>query len=327
MTQKYYANYYSGANVSIFIGNSLLTQAAGIRWSTLDSKVPIYGYNSRYYDAVAHGQSITEGQIFINYTYDSYLAVTLQNFCNLRALVKRASDEGIDLVDAVQSDRLREMLLYLESMNDPTIRRRNRGRTRRPIADLEERTPFQTVGSIGQLETESPGPFSRNYPMDNALNEIFNNDQLRNDLINVFSGGLVESRASFVNPNSIESRISTSSPRSLVERTMSLNEASQEAARWAHITQFGSAVDGIDGINILLQFGPPHGDQVTNAGYNYSKNSGKIFKGVHFTSTAGSVNADNTPIVEVYNFIARKEESVPRFISTPGAQLWQGDEE
>lgn len=65
--------YFSGANVIIKTNGHACLEAAAISYSSLDSKRPIYGYSSVYYDAVAPGQKIIQGSLVVNYVYDNYL--------------------------------------------------------------------------------------------------------------------------------------------------------------------------------------------------------------------------------------------------------------
>ena len=65
--------YFSGANVIVKLNGHSCLEAAGISYSYLDSRRPIYGYSSVYFDAVASGQKIVQGSLVINYVYDNYL--------------------------------------------------------------------------------------------------------------------------------------------------------------------------------------------------------------------------------------------------------------
>lgn len=73
--------YFCGANVIVSVGNMPLLEAAGIQYEARDSKMPIYGYSSRHYDAVASGQVIVSGTLLVNYVHQDYLfrAIELSN--------------------------------------------------------------------------------------------------------------------------------------------------------------------------------------------------------------------------------------------------------
>ena len=65
--------YFCGANVVVSVGDMALLEAAGISYSARDSKMPLYGYSSRHYDAVADGQVIVQGSLLVNFIHQDYL--------------------------------------------------------------------------------------------------------------------------------------------------------------------------------------------------------------------------------------------------------------
>jgi hypothetical protein len=74
------ATAYTGANISVTIGNKFIANAFGISWELSQNKRPIYGYNSMYYDSVATGQVIVMGQLYINYQHPNYLSSLLRSY-------------------------------------------------------------------------------------------------------------------------------------------------------------------------------------------------------------------------------------------------------
>jgi len=65
--------YFCGANVVIEVEGFPLLQAVGISTQVQESKRPIYGYSSRFFDAVARGQVIVQGSLLVNYVHQDYL--------------------------------------------------------------------------------------------------------------------------------------------------------------------------------------------------------------------------------------------------------------
>lgn len=65
--------YFCGANVIVSVNSMPILEAAGISYQAQDSKMPIYGYSSRHYDAVASGQVIISGTLLVNYVHQDYL--------------------------------------------------------------------------------------------------------------------------------------------------------------------------------------------------------------------------------------------------------------
>jgi len=70
---NYSYKYFSGANCTIRVNGKRLAETAGISYSVLDSATPVYGYNSRFFDAVAPGQKIVQGSFVVNYTKPNYV--------------------------------------------------------------------------------------------------------------------------------------------------------------------------------------------------------------------------------------------------------------
>jgi hypothetical protein len=70
--------YFCGANVVVSVEGLPILEAAGISYEARDSKMPIYGYSSRHYDAVAAGQVIIQGTLLINFVHQDYLFRAIQ---------------------------------------------------------------------------------------------------------------------------------------------------------------------------------------------------------------------------------------------------------
>lgn len=71
---SYYGfEYFCGANVVVKVNGVPVLEAAGLSYNASDSKMPIYGYSSRHYDAVAQGQVLVRGRLLVNYVHQDYL--------------------------------------------------------------------------------------------------------------------------------------------------------------------------------------------------------------------------------------------------------------
>lgn len=73
MSESFGFEYFCGANVLIRIDGMPVLEAAGLSYSINESKIPIYGYSSRLFDAVARGQVIVQGTLLVNYVHQDYL--------------------------------------------------------------------------------------------------------------------------------------------------------------------------------------------------------------------------------------------------------------
>lgn len=71
------SKYFASNNALVFIGPYLLDEAVSIQYKLTQSKVPVYGYASQYYDAVGDGKIIVQGALSINYIDSAYLFMAL----------------------------------------------------------------------------------------------------------------------------------------------------------------------------------------------------------------------------------------------------------
>ena len=77
---RYDSSYYSGAQTAIFIGPTLIDEVTSISYSVSQSRMPLYGYASTLFDAMAEGQVIVQGQFTINFTESGYLWLALNEY-------------------------------------------------------------------------------------------------------------------------------------------------------------------------------------------------------------------------------------------------------
>lgn len=77
--QVFPENYFSGCDVSVFIGDVWVEEVVSISFAVMEQVQPIFGYNSYTYDTVARGSRVIEGSLRINFTEGNYLNRILQN--------------------------------------------------------------------------------------------------------------------------------------------------------------------------------------------------------------------------------------------------------
>lgn len=75
--QVFPKEYFSGADVYIAFNNVLLDEIVSIQMSMQEQKLPIYGYASFTYDAIAHGARIVQGSFRINFKESQYIRAAL----------------------------------------------------------------------------------------------------------------------------------------------------------------------------------------------------------------------------------------------------------
>ncbi len=78
--------YYSGSQVTVFIDDIWVDDAASYEIAIQQTKQPIYGYGSQHYDLVAKGKVSVNGSITLNFKDPNYLWIILANkFSRARA--------------------------------------------------------------------------------------------------------------------------------------------------------------------------------------------------------------------------------------------------
>lgn len=73
--QTYPYDYYSGSDVKIYFGDIFVDEIITIQYNVSQSKTPIYGYASQYFDGIAKGQVLVEGTLSINFKETGYLNI------------------------------------------------------------------------------------------------------------------------------------------------------------------------------------------------------------------------------------------------------------
>jgi hypothetical protein len=71
-------DFYSGSQITIWFGNILIDDINSIQWVRNQSKLPIYGYASQLFDAVAKGTVIIQGNFTINFRQRGYVPAIIE---------------------------------------------------------------------------------------------------------------------------------------------------------------------------------------------------------------------------------------------------------
>lgn len=71
--------YFSGSQTSIFIGDIWVDDILEISFNDSYSAKPIFGYGSTWYDHVAEGRELIQGQFTINFREPNYLWIILSS--------------------------------------------------------------------------------------------------------------------------------------------------------------------------------------------------------------------------------------------------------
>lgn len=90
----YEFDYFSGAQISIYIGDILVDDIEHIQFNVTQTKRPIYGYASQYFHTVADGQILVEGTFSIPFKEADYIIATLDNYMAGRAPIEEIENKG-----------------------------------------------------------------------------------------------------------------------------------------------------------------------------------------------------------------------------------------
>jgi hypothetical protein len=96
----YEFDYFSGSQVGVYIGDTLIDDIASIRFNVTQSRRPVYGYASQYFHSVSAGQVLVEGDFIIPFREPNYLLATLINYGRksdpkIRAQLKYENEKGV----------------------------------------------------------------------------------------------------------------------------------------------------------------------------------------------------------------------------------------
>lgn len=77
---QYNIDYFSGAQVSLYIGDVWVDEVTSISYQVSQSRVPLYGYGDQLFRRVAEGQVSVQGQFSINFKEAGYLWLILKRY-------------------------------------------------------------------------------------------------------------------------------------------------------------------------------------------------------------------------------------------------------
>jgi len=74
---RYRLQYFTGVQASIWIGETWVTECFGISFQATQNLIPLFGYASSTFDAVAKGRVLVQGSFEINFVDEGYLYYVL----------------------------------------------------------------------------------------------------------------------------------------------------------------------------------------------------------------------------------------------------------
>ena len=281
------ATAYTGANVSITIGDNLITNAFGISWELSQNKRPIYGYNSMHYDAVATGQVIVLGQLYLNYQHPNYLSRVLYNYFQDRS----AAAKGM-FTRSVDTTYQNTTMTAINTKSDT----------------------YEAVDVLDEWRGGYNRQLNGNY--NDVLNTLHEDANLSANYGTAFSGGNLSSSRQYredkAQGNYLVQNMDFMYNEPSLEMSQNLSYEGKRTigAIYARPDHFTNNEGLRDQINIVITHGNPDLNGKAAGIMSYMPSSSIILRGVHFIGEAQQVMSDDQPIMETYKFIARVKETL-----------------
>lgn len=156
--QLFPEDYFSGCDVNVYFGDVWVDEIVSIQFAMQEQVLPIYGYNSYTYDAIARGNRIIQGSFRINFKESLYLKMVANE-----ATYDRAHDTNKNKVPFLYTQT------PLENTIEATINKtRNSSKAEfEKLADNYERALWgvadTTKESIARLSNDSDPYFRPNH--------------------------------------------------------------------------------------------------------------------------------------------------------------------
>ncbi len=144
-----YENYFTSAQCRVYLGNLFLDELNSIQYVLQSNRVPIFGYSSRYMDAVAGGRSLVQGQIALNYVMDRYLYVAVDNYKKM--FVDYSGSKIVSDKNLIDTKAGSDLQLYMQSpetvadRTDVVTLRKLKQMDRTRLAKELENNPYQNA--------------------------------------------------------------------------------------------------------------------------------------------------------------------------------------
>jgi hypothetical protein len=124
----------SGAQIAVYFGDkTLIDDATAIQFALTQSKKPIYGYHSRYFDAVAGGVVIVHGRIFVHFIHQGYLRLLIKNARDPQFIEKEKTEATRAKEEAKRNQKTYDGVPNSQEALINHIRQNNRDKQNREI--------------------------------------------------------------------------------------------------------------------------------------------------------------------------------------------------
>ena len=112
-TQELFINkfdFYSGSQITVWFGNILIDDINSIQWVRTQSKMPIYGYASQLFDAVADGIVVIQGSFSVNFRQQGYISAVIDNISNLYKVLAPDDPTGKQQFDQTKWPVIKDLI-------------------------------------------------------------------------------------------------------------------------------------------------------------------------------------------------------------------------
>ena len=96
--------YFSGAQASLFIGDTWVDDIVDINYRVMHNRQPVYGYGSQHFDFVPKGTILVQGEFTINFREPNYLWMILSRYksFNQKTAVVEGKENAASLLFAAR---------------------------------------------------------------------------------------------------------------------------------------------------------------------------------------------------------------------------------
>lgn len=166
--------YFTITGARIYIGNLFIDECSSIQFALQDNATPVFGYASRFYDAIGQGRSLVQGQLALNFVTEGYLYTVLQEY---KRVLK--STQGTPLIQSPKIDTIAQILglmgardnLNQQARNNPgdTTSEIRAGQLQAKISALLNTLTPDQVESLSNKRTQQIKAFNDVIGFDNAV--------------------------------------------------------------------------------------------------------------------------------------------------------------
>lgn len=176
-----YDKYFTITGARIYVGNLFIDEVSSIQYGLQDNAVPVFGYASRFYDALGQGRSMVQGQISLNFVSEGYLFTVLQEY---KRFLSSTQGKGFPIT-SLKVDTVAQVLSLMATrdnllqqarnnpntnstpgVTDPEIRA---GKLQAQIAGLMNGMTPDQIDSLSNQKTRQLKGFSDVVAFDNAV--------------------------------------------------------------------------------------------------------------------------------------------------------------